>query len=105
MKREQARELTRHRGALAGNKRSCLIYYTGGEANFNYEFPPGVEKNLKNVLESQYYIFGPGVYYLALTASDWAFDEFVMCVYSEKFPLGKVEIDLEDRTYEYELSD
>lgn len=109
MNRENARKISYHREVLVDSpKESCVVFYDGhdSELDLEYTFSSGFISNLKNVLQSQYYIFGPGVYYLTVSGDEVFKEEFVACLYSDKFPLGKVVIDLDgDRVYEYNLED
>lgn len=109
MNRKNARDVKFHREAMIGSTdKTCIVYYDGDDSmlKFDRDFPGGCVDNFKNVLKSQFYIFGPGVYYLTLCDDGVFMEEFVSCLYSDKFPTGLVRIDLEgERVYEYKLED
>ena len=109
MKRKDAKNVSFHRQAMIDSSgKTCIVYYAGDDSTlkFDRDFPKGYVDNFKNVLKSQFYIFGPGVYYLTLCDDGVFVEEFVSCLYSHKFPTGPVRIDLEgERVYEYELED
>lgn len=109
MKRKNLRKASFHREAMIGSpSKTCVVFYDGNNRKLKLDrsIASGSINNLKNMVKSQFYIFGPGVYYLTVYNDKGFSEEFVACLYSDKFVAGEVRIDLEeDRFYEYTIDE